>query len=815
MYNYMKNVVGCLLLLCLLQSSFSYAQQFSVSGTVKDSVGKTLQDATVSIFKEKDSLPLKSARTSPAGQFSFSSLAPGPYLLKVSMVGYLAHSATILVQSDSRVYDVQLGLANDINLAGVTVTARKPFLEKKVDRTVVNVDAMIGSTGSDVWQLLENVPGLLVDDEGNISLNGRPGVTVMINDKPTYLSGTALVNYLKSLPSSSLNEIELIPNPPAKYDAAGNAGLINIKTKKLTKGGYNGSIASAITQGKLFNTNNSLNLNYRSGKVNIFGTASYLLQNNYTDLDINRTYFNNSGQFTHQFLQNSYIRRHNESFSGRGGIDYSVDKNTSIGMIASILRRPSSQKTANTSRIVQISGQLDSATLANNSEERNWENESVNFNIKRDFAGAANSIQADVDYIVYRSGNDQFFDNTTIKTGSADPVIEQLRGDLPSSIKILASKVDYVFPIRKINFETGVKSSYTSTDNIASYFILENGGARPDYEKTNNFKYKENIYAGYFSLQANPGRFSVKAGLRGEHTVVRGHQLGNAMKKDSSFAYNYTSLFPTAFVSYKLDSSGSTQLTFSYGRRIERPAYQDLNPYISPLDKFSLYVGNPFLRPSYTHDLSLSYSITPSIVVTAIYNVTDDVSIEALTLNGNNYLSRPDNLGKNRIMGVWVNSSLKPAKWWTLNLYAEVQDRHYEGKLFTRYMDTSGIYVGGNLTNQFQFGKGWTAELTGSARSSILVGQVSLGALWLLNAGIQKKVLKNKGSIRLAVRDIFFSSIRNGEIHNLPGAIATFRNKSDLRTFTLGLSYNFGKASQESRTRRNGSAEAEQERVRS
>jgi hypothetical protein len=802
------------LIIILLTTSPCFAQKSSISGIVKDSLQRPLQNASVLLYKTADSSPVKLSTTNDAGRFLMADVAEGRYQIEVTHTGFSKYRSPVIDLKQNGVHELDVVLhASSENLKAVTVTRGKQLIEKKADRTIVNVDAMVSSAGSDVLQLLENVPGVAVDNDGNISLNGRQGVQIVIDGKLIYLTGDALANYLRSLPSSQLDKIELMSSPPANYDASGNAGVIHIKTKRTGSKGFNGGLTLAMNQGKLFSTTNNLNINYRAGKINVYGVAGYVTQNRFTDLDIHRQYRNERGEAAYVFTQHSYIRRKNQAATLKAGIDYALNKKTTVGLGVSLLERPSAQRTVNSSRIVQPDGYTDSTTAANNKEDDRWRNRSMSLNFKKELNKEGNSLSADADYIVYRSGVNQFFTNTTVRQDGSTS-FDRLKGDLPSDISILAFKTDYLYSIKKFNFETGIKSSYTVTDNMASFFVVNDNDLYPDYEKSNYFRYRENIHAAYASLQKTLKYFSLKAGVRVENTLSRGRQLGNAVKPDSSFIVRYTSLFPTLFLSYKLDSLAKHQINFSYGRRIERPFYQDLNPYVTPLDKFTLYVGNPFLKPAYANDFSLAYTLNHNIVTTASYSYTNNVIMESISLNGNNYMSRPGNLGRNKVLGLSMNASLKPLSWWSSTLYAEVQNRHYEGKLYNRYMDTAAVYFGTTISGQFQLGKNWLAELSGIYRTSVLVGQVSLASLWQMNAGIQKKVFDKKGTIKLAIRDIFYSGIRNGAIHYLNQAEANFRNQGDLRIATLSFTCNFGNTSQQGRSRSSGSAQTEQSRVR-
>ena len=698
-------------------------------------------------------------------------------------------------------------------LAAVTVVAKKPLLEKRADRTIVNVDAMISNAGTDAYKVLENVPGVTVDEDGNIALNGQAGALVIINGKQTYLSGTALVNYLRSLPSSTLEKIELMPIPPAGFDAAGRAGVINIVTKKIKKRGLNGTLNTAINQGILFSTNNNVAANYQSGKLNFFGTGSFTSANRLTDLDINRYYHDAAGQPTFSFFQNSYIRRKNYSASFRGGVDYDINPKTVLGLAINAILQPSEQRTNNVSEIAPTGQEPDSIVLANNAEDNRWRHQAVNLNFRKTLNGKGHTFGADADYLHYRSAVNQTFNNTT-ERADGSKLLESLHGNLPSQVHIWAAKADYARFIGKLSLEAGVKSSYAHTQNIADFYFTTGRDTFPNYDISNDFTYKEYINAAYLSLQHTAGPWSVKAGLRVENTTSTGYQAGNAVKPDSSFHRNYTNVFPTLFLSYKADSAGKHQFTLSYASRIDRPYYQDLNPYVSPLDKFTLYVGNPFLNPSITNNVSLAYTFRRNTTLSISYSHVGDVFMESISLAGAHYLSRTDNLGKNQLLIASLFGSVSPWKWCTVNYYVEGGDRHYEGKLRNTNMDTSAWYAGGNVTMQFMLGNDWVAEAGGNYRTGVLVGQVSLGAIGQLNLGIQKKILNKKGTLRLNVRDVFYTAIRTGEIHFLPEARALFRNRQDSRVATLSFAWTFGKSHQ-TRQRSGGSATDEQNRVRS
>ncbi len=805
-------------LLCMASSLRLHAQINGViSGSVVDHNKSSVANATILLKNLPDSVVVKTMLSDAAGNFSFENLKEGNYFLQVSSVGFatvVTPSIIINTAQPAQILSPVILQPGTSNLSTVTVRSTKPFIERQVDRTVMNVDAFLSAAGSTALEMLEKAPGVNVDETDGISLRGKSGVMIFIDDKPTYLSGNDLVNYLKSLPASSLDKIEVITNPPARYDAAGNAGIINIRTKKTKTSGFNGGINLNYGQGMYPRSNNSFNFNYRSPKFNFFGNAGYSLNNSVNDLSINRYYFHPDGSPRFTFFQNSFIRRTSQAFNLRMGIDYYLTEKTTLGLITSGITRPSDDRTLNTSTVRNASNDLDSSITADNRQQGSWKNGSINLNLLHKYDGKGKELAADLDYVRYGSQVDQQFYNHAYAPNGNLKWRDLLTGDLPSDISIYSGKLDYTQPLsEKAKISGGIKSSYVSTDNAARYFNTINQVTEPDYDKTNHFLYKETINAAYVSSNRDWKFFSLQLGLRLEHTISNGHQLGNSAKPDSSFRRGYTNLFPTSFFLFRFDTVQRNQLSFSYGRRIDRPVYQDLNPFISPLDKFSIYVGNPYLQPTLTDAFTVAHTFKNKITTTLSYSRTKNIIQETIDLSNNIYISRPANIGKSSVIGLGVDLSLKPAKWWTLLAYGEVQRRYYNDILYGYQLDTSLVYFGSNITNQFNFNNGWSAELSGFYRTDILVGQIISGATGQMNIGVGKKILNNKGSVRIIVRDIFYTRVNHGVITSIRDAYGTYRNWFDSRNATLTFSYNFGKTTGRQRNH-NSAVEAEQNRVR-
>ncbi|MGN8059146.1 outer membrane beta-barrel protein [Pedobacter sp. 22163] len=796
--------------------TFAQAQtpQSRIYGRVLDADGKNIEFATAALLK--DSVLVKTTFTEKDGLFSFDKISYGKYLIKVSVVGSPIYQTDTLVLTADRAVinlaDIKIK-AGATNLKDVNISGQKAFVERKIDRTVVNVDALISNAGTTAMDVLSKSPGVNVDQNGVISLKGKSGVAIFIDDKPTYLSGADLDNYLRSLPSSSLDQIELMTNPPARYDAAGNGGVINIKTKKTKIAGFNGGINLSLNQGKLSRSNNSFNFNYRKDKINVFGNLSYNLNNSFTDLDLNRKYKNDDGSAKSYFNQNSYFRRHGNTFNLKTGLDYYASDRTTWGVVLTGMNRISKQVNNNTSNLSNASMQLDSVIRAENIDQIKYQNAGVNLNYRHKFKQAGRELTFDADYLLYRNQTDQTYYNFSYLPSGALKYQDILTGNLPSNIDIYTAKADYSHPLEnKWKLDAGVKTAYTKTDNIADYFNTANGKTNADYEKSNHFLYEENINAVYLNMSREGKRFSLQAGLRYENTVSNGHQLGNLIKPDSSFKRTYNSLFPTLYFSYKLDTTGNNQLGLNYGRRIDRPYYQDLNPFFSPLDKFTYYVGNPFLKPSFTQSIELSHTYKSKITTTFGYSwVRDEVNETIEILNGT-YYSRPANVGKTRVANVSVNAEIDLTKWVKLNAYVEYAKIVSKTDFYTGFLVTNGSYLRANPNLQFKISPTWNAEVNMRYQSKLSNVQFLLGEVHEFGAAVQKK-LSAKSTLKLTANDIFRTRIYNGIINNLANTEANWVNRQDSRSVVVSYSYRFGKAFSSPAKHESSGADAEKNRV--
>ena len=794
----MNTKLSLLTVVLLAFNSVVHAQTGKISGDIIDGGDQKIIDAaTISLLKAKDSTLVKLSLTDKDGHFSFENVKSGNFMIMASSIGHRkAYSAPVtIVEGSSVSVGILKLITQNTTLQTVAVESKKPYIERQIDKTVLNVDALISNAGSTALEVLEKAPGVSVDKDGNISLKGKQGVIILMDGKPAYLSGSQLANLLKSMPSSAIEQIEIMTNPSAKYDASGNSGVINLKTRKNKMVGFNGSLTASYTQGVYPKYSTGINLNYRKGKVNVFGNYSYAERSGFEDLMINRVFRNSATKEIETiFDQSSTMKINGEAHNAKAGLDFYANKKTTFGVVLSGSLNPRDNQGINTTLLKNRNSGIDSILYATNRENDRFSNFGSNLNFRHVFDSTNKEITADLDYRVYSQSTNQYFTNNYLNADySKRRNSSELNGNLPSDIKIYSGKLDYSMLLKKGGkFEAGVKSSYVTTDNDARYENNTGAGFTTDYGKTNHFIYKENINAAYVNFNSQYKKWGVQAGLRLENTIADGHQLGNAQRPDSSFKRNYTNLFPTVYISYQPNKDNTFNVNI--GRRIDRPSYQDLNPFYYFLDEYTYKVGNTLLRPQFTNSIEVSHTYKGFLTTTVNYSKTTDVFADALDqINSQRktFLSEK-NLATRENVGLAVSANFPVSKVWSANIYANVFNNRYYGALNTGILDVNATMFMTNISNQFKFKNGWSAELSGFYRSAGIEGQIVASPIWQVTSAIQKQILKTKGSLKLSINDMFFSQKFSGSV-KYQDIDVKIKNVSDSRRATLTFLYRFGK----------------------
>jgi len=675
-------------------------------------------------------------------------------------------------------------------LKEITVKGRTLPVQRKDGKTIINVDASLTNTGTTLLELLEKSPGVTVDRNGGITLNGRTGVLVMIDDKPTYLSGEDLNNLLSSMNSAQVAQIELISNPTARYDAAGNAGVINIKTKKNHNKGFNGVLTTSYGQGVYPKNNNSLVLNYRVGKISTFLNYSVNASKNLLDLYAYRKYYDPNQNLTGILRQPSYFTGNVLNNTARTGLDYFLTSSTTLGLSltgTSIQRKGNNMATADW---LQPDGHVDSSILTRSVPENKFRNGDLNLNARQTLS-KKEELTADLDYLHYHMEGRQDFDNLLLTPGGYHEVY---RSYIPTTIRILSGKADYTLRTARDGvFQAGVKSSSSHTDNAATYQDLVNQQWTRDDSKNSHFVYREKIQAIYGSFEGKYRQLSFQAGLRYEYTSYTARQFGNDQQTDSSLSRRYGSLFPSGYLTYKADTANTFTLTA--GRRTDRPVFQSLNPFLYIINKYTYQTGNAYLLPQYTWNLELSHQYNDLLTSTLSYNYIIDYFSQIFLSDTSKTILyyTQGNVGHVYNLGLSATINLSPLNWWSFTLTAvfnHKQLRGFNGNTYTSTISQLNI----NLNNQFSFGNGYSGELSGyyTTRSRQDVQELLYPA-GQISCGISKAVMNKKGSLKLSLRDILYTSAMEG-FTSFPDATEYFKIKRDSRVLSLSFTFRFGKS---------------------
>jgi outer membrane receptor protein involved in Fe transport len=813
-------------LISFILASFAIAQTKNgrVTGTIKDNNEQSIDAATVSLLAAKDSSLIKISVSNRQGNFEFEKVADGKYLVLITATSHTKAYGQVFELSSVN-NNINLGtfeLTQEVSeIAGVSVSAKRPLVENKIDRMVVNVESSITNAGSSALDVLEKSPGITVDNNGVISLKGKQGVIILIDGKPTYLGGNDLVNYLRSLTASQLDQIEIMSQPPAKYDASGNSGVINIKTKKGSQMGYNGSITLSAIVANYPKTPNSVNMNYRRGKVNLFGQYSYTYWEGFNDIKIVR-YFGriSEKEFQSLFDQASYLHFVSNTHSFRAGMDYYATKKTTLGLALNGTFNKFSSDGHTNSDLLDKDYNLISVNKALPTNEGPWKNLSLNLNFRTVLDKTGKELTADIDGVYYKNDNNQNSDNYNydpngVLLPSADPVHNPnpylLRGHLPGEIKIVTAKMDYTQPMKNgAKFDAGWKTGYVKNDNDAQYRYFLNNALVYDSSRSNHFIYEENVNAAYINFSKQFKKWGLQTGLRMENTNVTGNQVVKKQKFDTS----YVQLFPTIYLSYAVDKSNN--YTLSYSRRIDRPNYEDMNPFQFFLDQYTFRQGNPYLKPQTSHNFELSYNYKGQLNLSANYTFTTDIINDILKQNDSTHITfqTKENVAKRTNIGLSISYNKQLTKWWTIGAYGNIFNNHFEGFVNNENLKADIATYMFNINNQLKFKKTWGAEVSGFYRSKILAsGLIVAEPMGVISFGLSKQLFKGKGSIKLNATDPFWIQFFRGytEFGNINAHIT---NHWDNRRFTLTFAWRFSKGqNQPQQRRRTGSSQDEQSRI--
>lgn len=771
------------------------AQTHQIKGHLTDEHQKPVGYAGIFLLSAADSTKVKAVVSDSTGHFNLSNVPKGKYFVKISFIGYqpyrsepLELDGTELVSNLGRIRLV----AEQMSLNTVEIKANKATIVQQLDRMVMNVENSVMAEGGTALELLNKAPGVTMSESGELSLKGRPGTMVMINGKPTYLSGNQLANLLRGTASNTISRIEIMASPSSKYDAAGNGGIVNIILKKQTKAGLNGTVSANGGAGRSARFGGGTSLNYRTEKISFFGNYNYFYQDLKGSDDVKRDFYQD-GMGTGKTPYSSSVQRMDEkaklrSHNFQAGMDLFLNEKNTLGFMVNggVGKYPSVQPTRNRLYNNETGDVIWDAHTNTTGRER-WTDMLYNINYKHLFNDKGHELTADIDYVSHFSKMDQQLDTRFMGTQNMFlPELKSRIGDLPSDNDIYVGKIDYVLPAGKLGkLEAGWKGSFVRMVNNLKYDTLQNGMYVPDHSTSNDFIYKEQIQAGYVNLKKDIGKFSIQAGLRGEYTYTQGHQLTT----DSLVKRSYFKLFPSVFLTQEINDKNRVQL--SYSKRIERPGYWDMNPFRVYMDPFSYEEGNPYLSPSIVNAFELSYGFRSRYYTTLTYNSSTDVISSLVGGDSNLAFQRPENLATFKNYGISFTATVDFTKWWSGTQFANLFRNDFSIAAPQGEQRIQGTSFTFDSQNTFKLGNGWKTELGGMYRSKVVSGVFTTKSYYMVSAGGQKDILKDRGTLKLLVNDIFQSKqIKQSATY---GNISAYsHSRPDSRAVVLSFSYRFG-----------------------
>ena len=773
-----------------LLAFFSYGllRAQDISGTTVDSAGKPLPYATIALKRTADSAIAKYTASDAAGLYKFSGIPAGHYFISIFVTGYFTTNSAPFELKDNNIQLPPISAKTGRVLKEAQVTAVKPLLQVLRDKIVLNIDGNINATGEDALGLLRKSPGVTVDNNNSISLMGKNGVQIYVDNRPTYLSGAALAQYLATLQSTSIEAIEIISNPSSRYEAAGTAGIINIRLKKDKSLGTNVTAGAGYNLGTYSKYNANFSFNHRDQHLNLFGDYNY---HNGTALS-NSVYYRTLADS--MFRQQNVYTSPGVSQTVHLGLDYFLSKKSTLGVLVGGSFATDSIRTNSSTAIIYTPTNTTTRLLIADNRTSDL-HDSYIFNLNYRFTGNAGSeLDLSADYGLHRIRSNQLQPNSYFDaTGRQFLSGNNYNMLSPTDIDIYSFKADYTLNCWKGQLAIGGKIAYvTSANNFLLYDLLSTGKVL-DSLRSDNFSYKENINAVYanYSRTFKSG-LSLQAGLRVENTNSKGNSVGwqqaaiDYSVYDSAFPRHYTDLFPSASLTWK-------QWTLSYGRRLDRPNYQDLNPFVFKIDDYISGQGNTRLQPQYADNVNLTWSYKYALSATLNYShIRNLFTTVPDTIDGSKTVTTAVNLASQEIIGLNLTWSFQ-YKWYSAYINVNGFYAAYKSNFGVSKVIDLNVFNTSILTqHSFQLGKGWSASLTELYTSpTIWQGTLRAHSNWSLDAGLQKTLFNGRATAKASVSDIFHTS-NWAATSNYSGQYIYTAGYNENRQLRLSFTYRFG-----------------------
>jgi hypothetical protein len=785
----------------LLAAVTARSQSVTIKGNVYSASNQPLQAVTISLKGTSGSV--QSLPTRADGGFEFTgSKKEAVYDLKISSVGYTTIDTLLTVPTEDAITTINLNtirLASEVKMMKEVVIQSKPkVIELSGNKILFNVSKSPIAAGKSMYDALKQIPGVF-EQNNTLTFQGKK-IAIYIDGRQNYLSGTELKTYLQSQPASSVNVIEVLPNPSAKYDAQGGS-VINIKSLANSKYGTNGSILLGAGQGKSFQNNQGISLNYRSKSVNVYGSYNH----NDTKLHYD-TYSDRVQNASLNIIDNEAKTRNTDSHSLKAGADFDLNKNNTIGFLAKANIMDVDRLSNGITALHYAGAPNDSTTQVNTTGGSHYVIPSFNMFFKSTLDTSNRTLAFNLDYFRYDKSSKnnyttRFFDGNNAEYTPA----QLLRDNSPTLNNVYAAALDFTNPLKNGSFEAGLKSYITKTDNNTLWELLQNNNWVYDNTRSNHFIYKEYINAIYANYNATFKKISLTAGLRYELTSTNGHLETN----DTTTKRNYSNLFPSVNIEYK--ASDNHSIDFSYRKSIERFGFGVVNPFIFYVSPYEYSKGNPNIKPEISHSLKLTYTYKSMIDFSVNYTRANQALAPVYFRNGDVLISSQDNLSNSNTFYFSNDFYYTIKGFWDISLSNMAGFIQFNQIVDGKNILNNGTWVyQGSLSNSFNMGKGWSSELFATFLSPFSQGIYKTKSLFELDFGLSKSLLNNKANIRLSANDIF-NSYSNRYTVNYQGVDAYFKEKDETRIFSLSFTYKFGN----SKVKRSTSRQLNSDEIRS
>jgi outer membrane cobalamin receptor len=804
----MKLATNLFLVICAL-AQVGFGQQ-SVSGIAQQSDGQPIEYASVRLMQASDSSLVQGALTEANGTFSIKIAEAGRFYITIERLGF----------EDTSIdpFDLAEGEQKDIGTLSMTaaaaqtdevqIVADKPPFEQDIDKMVINVATSPTFTGLNALDILSRSPGVRVDEMNDlIALAGSGGVQIYINGKQTRIPTDAVIALLRGTSGSSIEKIEVYTLPPARFDAEGSGGIINIIMRQNPEEGLNGNYSVFLGHGFGEKAGGSINANYRKGKMNLYGGYSI-------DHSRTRQFFENrrtvridgNETFTEMISTRLPIERANNA---RLGVDFDISDKTTVGLLVSGYDTWWDMDATNALSL-KFNGELQDSLSIPNREINHWQHIMGNVNLAQKI-GKSSNLNVDLDYLYFIDNNPTDYDNQFFNGDGELINNQELRSTKNTPIDIMVGKFDFSGSIKdKVQYAFGAKHTTSLFTNALGVDSLLNGIWVPSAEFTNTYELEEFINAAYFTADFSvTKKLKTKLGMRYEHTKVNINDLANS----DTIRRNFGQFFPTVFLAYELGENKQVQL--SYSRRINRPTFNDLAPFYLFWDPFTLFTGNPNLLPTISSRLRLNYNVKQLFVSAGVERVQNAIAGFQPTIvpEKNQQFLGPSNIDRVSVVGGSISYPVKIGKAYTIRtnldaFYRLIED-DYQG--VPQEIDQFGMFT--HIQQQLKLPKDWTFEATFMFQSPWQFG-INRSKIWApLSLGIQKR-FKNESRISISWDDIFWGrQWRWTSVEPAANLDVSSAWKQEPRVLRISYSHSFGRETvKRARDRQTGSAE-EQGRV--